>query len=127
MVDFVVIICVICIMSPDDWAGVWLWRVSGGRRWSASGERSRRRASVQSVHRVKDRLLQSNPILEVGHVRQSVRRWRPDQSVKKTSPNSRKHRTSLPVSLPVLLNPAVHVLSSSSSTGSRLNTASTSK
>ena len=83
MVDFVVIICVICIMSPDDWAGVWLWRVSGGRRWSASGERSRRRASVQSVHRVKDRLLQSNPILEVGHVRRSVRRWRRDQSVKK--------------------------------------------
>jgi len=29
---------------------------------------------------------------------------------KKTSPNSKKHRTSLPVSLPVLLNPAVHVL-----------------
>ena len=35
----------------------------------------------------------------------------------KTSPNSRKHRISLPVSLPVLLNLAVHVLSSSSSTG----------
>jgi len=35
--------------------------------------------------------------------------------------------TSSPVLLPVLLNHAVHVLSSSSSTGSRLNTASTSK
>ena len=38
-----------------------------------------------------------------------------------------KPRTSSPVLLPVLLNPAVHVLSSSSSTGSRLNTTSTSK
>ena len=46
---------------------------------------------------------------------------------KKTSPNSRRHRTSLPVSLPVLLNLAVHVLSSSSSIGSPSNTALTSK
>jgi len=38
-----------------------------------------------------------------------------------------KHRTSWPVSLPVLLDFAVHVLSSSSSTGSRLNTVLTSK
>ena len=44
-----------------------------------------------------------------------------------TSPNSKKHRTSSPMLLPVLLNRAVHVLSSSSSTGPRLNTASTSK
>ena len=44
----------------------------------------------------------------------------------KSSPNSKKHRT-LPVSLPILVNPAVHVLSSSSSTGSPLNTALTSK
>jgi len=36
--------------------------------------------------------------------------------------NSRKRRTSLSVSLPVLLNVAVRVLSSSSSTGSPLNT-----
>ena len=43
------------------------------------------------------------------------------------SPNSRRHRTSLPVSLPVLLNLAVHVLSSSSSIGSPSNTALTSK
>jgi len=42
---------------------------------------------------------------------------------KKTSPNSRRHRTSLPV----LLNLAVHVLSSSSSIGSPSNTALTSK
>ena len=47
--------------------------------------------------------------------------------LRKTSPKSKKPRTSSPVSLPVLLNPAVHVLSSSSSTGSGLNTASTSK
>jgi len=44
-----------------------------------------------------------------------------------TSPNFRKHRTSLTMSLPVLLNLAVHVLSSSSSTGSPINTALTSK
>ena len=48
------------------------------------------------------------------------------ETTQKTSPNSSKHRTSSPVSLPVLLNPAVHVLSSSSSTGSPLNIASTS-
>ena len=47
--------------------------------------------------------------------------------LRKTSPNSKKHRTSSPMLLPVILSPAVHVLSSSSSTGSRLNTASTSK
>ena len=46
---------------------------------------------------------------------------------KKTAPNSKKHKTSSPVSLPDLLNPAVHVLSSSSSTGSQINTASTSE
>jgi len=46
---------------------------------------------------------------------------------RKTSPNSRKHSTSLYVSIPVLLDLAVHVLSSSSSTGSPLNTASSSK
>jgi len=39
----------------------------------------------------------------------------------------KKLRTFSPVLLPVLLNHAVRVLSSSSSTGSRLNTASTSK
>ena len=44
-----------------------------------------------------------------------------------TSPNFRKHRTSLTMSLPVLLNLAVHVLSSGSSTGSPVNTALTSK
>ena len=49
------------------------------------------------------------------------------EPLRKTSANSKKHRISSPVSLPVLLNPAVHVLSSSSSIGSRLNTASTSK
>jgi len=42
--------------------------------------------------------------------------------LRKTSPNYRKHRTSLPVSSSILLNLAVHVLSSSSSTGSPLNT-----
>ena len=40
------------------------------------------------------------------------------EPLRKTSPNSKKHRTSSPVSLPVLLIPAVHILSSSSSTGS---------
>ena len=40
------------------------------------------------------------------------------EPLRKTSPNSEKPRTSSPVLLPVLLNPAVHVLSSSSSTGS---------
>ena len=49
------------------------------------------------------------------------------EPLRKTSPNSKKPRTSSPVLLPVLLNHAVHVLSSSSSTGSRLNTAWTSK
>ena len=49
------------------------------------------------------------------------------EQLRKTSPNSKKPRTFSPVLLPVLLNHAVHVLSSSSSTGSRLNTASTSK
>ena len=49
------------------------------------------------------------------------------EPLRKTSPDSNQHRTSSPVLLQVLLNPAVHVLSSSSSTGSRLNTASTSK
>ena len=48
------------------------------------------------------------------------------EPLRKTSPNSLP-RTSSPVLLPVLFNHAVHVLSSSSSTGSRLNTASTSK
>ena len=38
-----------------------------------------------------------------------------------------KAQNLLTVSLPVLLNPAIHVLSSCRSTGSRLNTASTSK
>ena len=48
------------------------------------------------------------------------------EPLRKTSPNSKKPRISSPVLLPVL-NPAVHILSSSSSTGFRLNTASTSK
>ena len=48
------------------------------------------------------------------------------EPLRKTSSNSRKHRT-LPVLLPFLLNPAVHILSSSSSTGSPLSTALTSK
>ena len=42
----------------------------------------------------------------------------PRTTQKKTSPNSRKHRTSLPVSLPVPLNLAVQVLSPSGSTDS---------
>ena len=49
------------------------------------------------------------------------------EPLRKTYPNSKKPRTSSPVLFPVLLNHAVHLLSSSSSTDSRLNTASTLK